>query len=78
MKNWMYQWNAMRLIRLAMGVFIIFQGIESNQWLFVLLGGVFSLMPLLNIGCCSTAGCATNCFLSKKDNSKETTFTEIK
>lgn len=78
MKNWMYQWNAMRLIRLAMGVFIIFQGIESNQWLFVLLGGVFSLMPLLNIGCCSMAGCTTNRFLSKKDNSKETTFTEVK
>lgn len=78
MKNWMYQWNAMRLIRLAMGVFIIFQGIESNQWLFVLLGGVFSLMPLINIGCCSTTGCTTNRFLSKKSISKETTFTEIK
>lgn len=49
----------MRLLRLAMGVFIIVQGFVDNQWLFVALGGLFSLMPMLNIGCCGVSGCNT-------------------
>lgn len=55
-------WNLMRVVRLAFGIYIIIQGLELNQWLFVGLGVLFSLMPLLNIGCCSTGNCSTgNC-----------------
>lgn len=28
--------------------------------MFILLGVIFTLMPLLNIGCCSTSACGTN------------------
>lgn len=55
-------WNLMRVVRLAFGIYIIIQGLELNQWLFVGLGVLFSLMPLLNIGYCSTGNCSTgNC-----------------
>lgn len=48
----------MRVLRLALGVFIIVQGFMTHDWLFVILGSLFSLMPLLNIGCCGTRSCS--------------------
>lgn len=49
----------MRVLRLALGIFIIGQGIVAKDWLFIALGGLFSLMPLLNVGCCGVSGCNT-------------------
>lgn len=58
MKNYLIHWNFMRLLRLAMGIFMIVQGFIHSQWMFVLAGGGFSLLPLLNIGSCATGNCA--------------------
>lgn len=52
-------WNFARVLRLALGIFILFQGVVGREWLFALAGGLFSLMSLLNIGCCGVAGCDT-------------------
>lgn len=49
----------MRVLRLALGIFIIVQGVQTKEWLFVALGGLFSLMPIMNIGCCGASGCNT-------------------
>lgn len=59
MKNFLSNCNFMLVLRLALGIYIIVQGFVDNQWLFVALGGLFSLMPLLNIGCCGASGCNT-------------------
>ncbi len=76
MENFFRNWNFMRLLRLAMGIFIVVQGILYNQWFFVVIGAVFSLMPLFNVGCCTT-NCATNRYDGKgKDD--EVIFEEIK
>ena len=66
MKNYLRNWNFMRVLRLALGIYIIVQGVVENQWLFVALGGLFSLMPWLNIGCCGTSGCNTPISKSNK------------
>lgn len=76
MKQWIQSWNLMRLLRLALAIAIIYQGVDLGQWLFVVIGGLFALMPLLNIGCCSTSSCTTPLSQSKKNN--KTTYTEIK
>lgn len=76
MKQWFQSWNLMRVLRLALAISIIYQGIDLKQWLFVAIGGLLALMPLLNIGCCSTNECATPLSTSKKNN--KTTYTEIK
>ena len=52
-------WNFMRVVRLALGIFIMVQGIQTSNWMFIILGGLFTTMPLLNIGCCGTQGCNT-------------------
>ena len=49
----------MRVLRLAMGIFIIVQGISTKEWLFVVAGVLFSLKPIMNIGCCGASGCNT-------------------
>lgn len=67
MKNYLKNWNIMRVLRLALGIFIIVQGIMAKEWLLAGLGGLFLLMPLLNIGCCGVSGCST---LVPKSNKK--------
>ena len=76
MKQWIQSWNLMRLLRLAMAIAIIYQGIDLQQRLFVGIGVLLALMPLFNIGCCGTNGCSVPRNQSK--NNRETTFTEIK
>lgn len=58
MKNYLKQWNFMRVLRLALGVLITVQGIIANEWLLAGAGAMFTLMPLLNVGCCGESGCS--------------------
>ena len=51
-------WNIFRLIRLAVGAFIIFEGIRTEMWMIFGIGVVFSLLALLNMGTCATGNCA--------------------
>jgi hypothetical protein len=55
MKRYFNNWNLIRILRIGLGIFIIVQGVRSADQVLILLGGIFSLMPLLNIGCCTTA-----------------------
>ncbi len=77
MKNLFTNWNFMRIVRLALGVSIIIQGVLIKEWMFVGLGALFSLMPILNIGCCATDNCGVP---NRKNISKEeeVIFEEVK
>lgn len=67
----------MRVLRLAIGIFIIVQSVITKDWLFVGAGVLFSLMPIMNIGCCGASGCNTP--ISKSNKKVENiTFEEIK
>lgn len=70
-------WNFMRAIRLALGIFIVVQGIVTKEWAFAILGGLFSLMPLLNIGCCGASGCNVPVVRSRKP-STDITYEEVR
>jgi hypothetical protein len=52
-------WNFMRFFRLALGIVIIVQSVMARDWTMGILGGLFTIMPLFNIGCCGVGGCAT-------------------
>jgi hypothetical protein len=56
MKYWK-SFDMVRWIRLAIGLFILAQGIMAGDGLIMIMGGLFSAMPLLNIGCCSSGAC---------------------
>lgn len=78
MRNYLRNWNFMRVLRLVLGIFIIVQGVQSQMWLFVFAGLMFSLMPLLNIGCCGTSGCAPKRYKNTKGKEDEIHYEEVK
>jgi hypothetical protein len=53
-------WNLSRMLRLAMGTYILVMGIISNDWFVALIGGLLVVMPVLNIGCCGTSTCSVD------------------
>ena len=68
--NYLKNWNVMRLLRLALGIFAIVQGVQATQWFLVAMGGIFSIMPLLNIGCSGVSGCTVPISKSSKKKLK--------
>lgn len=50
-------WTLLRAIRLVLGVFIIIQSIEMQNYWIILPGVIFTVMALFNAGCGSN-GCA--------------------
>ena len=76
MKNYLRSWDFMRALRLVVGIFIVVQGVQANQWMFVALGGLFAIMPLFNVGGCSPRGC--NVPVSRERKSMdEITYKEV-
>lgn len=77
MKKIMKSWNLMRVIRLVLGVIIIFQGIYTKDYAIALLGTIFTLMPIFNVGCCANNACFQS--RNSKDQSNEKiVFEEVK
>ena len=69
-------WTFMRFLRLGLGIAIIVQAVIAKDVLFVFFGLAFTAMPVFNIGCCGTAGCAVP---SKKEpgTTKDITYEEV-
>ncbi len=76
MKQYLQNWNMQRVLRLVLGIVIVVQGVLTQQWALAALGSLFSLLPLLNIGCCGLGGCA----VPKKiinNNKEEAVYEEV-
>lgn len=77
MKNYLSNWNFMRFLRLSIGLFIISQGILAYELALIAMGGLFSSLALLNIGCCGTSACNTP-IKHNKSQIEEVNFEEVK
>jgi hypothetical protein len=77
MKNYLRNWDLVRVLRLTLAIFILVQGVQTKEWLFVVLGGLFSLIPLLNIDCCGASGCKMPISKSNK-KLEDITYEEIR
>lgn len=71
-------WNILRIARIALGVFIIGEGVNSSQWGFIFIGVLFTIMPLLNIGCCANNSCSTPITNTSTSQQEDVVFEEIK
>jgi hypothetical protein len=78
MKQLFSNWNILRIARIALGVFIIGEGINSGQWGFIFIGALFTIMPLLNIGCCANNSCSTPVNDTPSSHQEDVIFEEIK
>ena len=69
-------WTLMRFLRLGIGIAILVQAVIAKDTLFAFAGILFTAMPVFNIGCCGTAGCAVP---SKKEpgTTKDITYEEV-
>jgi hypothetical protein len=69
-------WSFFRVLRLLMGLLILAQAIVSRDFLFGLAGVLFTLMPLLNQGCCSSQ---SQCYINtnNKSSRKEIKYEEV-
>lgn len=70
-------WNFVRLLRLAIGIFLLVEASLSQNWFLVAVAALFVLMPLLNFGCCATGNCSVPQNNPKK-SSDEVEYEEIK
>lgn len=77
MNNLLKNWNFMRVLRAALGIYILVQGIQTGVWLYILLGGIFSLTALLNVGCCATGNCSISP-PQKTNEAEDVKFEEIR
>ena len=61
---------------MGLGIAILVQALIVKDILFAFAGVLFTAMPVFNIGCCGTAGCAAP---PKKDQniSKEIIYEEV-
>jgi len=59
LKKYLYSWSLARFLRLAIGIAVVVQGILAGDKLFITIGALFSLMPLLNAGCGAGGSCNT-------------------
>ncbi len=80
MKEYLKRWNFMRILRLVLGVIIVVQGVQTQEWLFVILGGMFSVLALLNLSTCgiSNSACRTPMNTDSKHKTDDITYEEIK
>lgn len=77
MREYLKNWSAIRIVRLILGILVIVEGVKSNEWMFIALGGLFALMAVLNAGC-SSGACATPRRKSFQSDDEEVTYEEVK
>jgi len=44
-------WSVMRVLRIAIGAMVTYQGVTDKQWIIAGIGALFLLQGVLNIGC---------------------------
>ena len=79
LKNTLFtNWHFARLLRLAIGVWMLIWGIQHHDWAIGLLSSLMVFMAATNTGCCSAGGCSVPFNNKKKNVAEETDYEEIK
>ena len=71
-------WNAMRWIRLALGIFIAIQAAQMHDTLSGIIAAFFLFQAITNTGCCGATGCAVPTSKSKSDKIEDIEYEELK
>ncbi len=75
-----HEWNLARIVRLGLGLMIVWQSVLVHDQLMMAMGGMFTLMAMFTTGCCGVAGCTTDKSNNSdiENNQNEITYEEIK
>lgn len=67
----------MRVIRLALGIWVLAVAIQTHEWPIGAISGIFIFMALTNTGCCGADGCAVRQTPTGQSDREETVEKEI-
>lgn len=70
-------WSFARIVRLGLGLMIVIQAVQLNDFFMGAMGLLFMGMAIFAIGCCSTSGCSKTIKKTNK-NIEETTYEEVR
>lgn len=59
MKEFLSNWNFMRVMRLGLGIAITVQSALAHETIMTAIGLLFTSMAIFNIGCCGVGACST-------------------
>ena len=72
-------WNAMRLVRLALSLMVLYQALLGYDVFLGIIGGFVFGQTVLNLGCCNSSGCSIHSMQRKSVTETENiNFEEIK
>ncbi|WP_143756230.1 hypothetical protein [Chryseobacterium sp. VAUSW3] len=69
-------WNIFRILRLALGLFLMTEAIRTGVWFMTIFAA--AIMALLNIGCCAGGNCSVPDRKSSGSDTDEVQFEEVK
>lgn len=58
MNNLLKNWDMIRIIRLVAGIGFGVYAITSQEYLFLILAGMFLVQAVFNLSCCGAGGCS--------------------
>lgn len=67
----------MRIIRLALGAFIAYDGFRTQEFLIMSLGLVFMGLAVMNVGCCGAQGCGVPTKQAGNSEPEEVKYEEV-
>ena len=71
-------WDFMRFLRLALGIYIAYQAVETLSILSGVVAAFFLFQAITNTGCCGTNSCSVPIKKDNFDKSEEVEYEEIK
>jgi len=74
------QWHFLRIFRLIIAIAIIIQAVFTKEWIIGIVGVLFAVMALFNVGCCGVNGCKTTQrkFINNNNHADEVFVEEVK
>lgn len=68
----------MRMVRLTLGIAVMFEALMQNEWIFFIAGSVLSLLALFNISYCAATNCELPARKRMAKSQEHLSFEEIK
>ncbi|HWB28841.1 MAG TPA: hypothetical protein VG738_25380 [Chitinophagaceae bacterium] len=53
MKRILQGWHFVRVLRLVLGIIIVWQSILQQEWAIAIIGMLLALLAIINVGCCT-------------------------
>jgi hypothetical protein len=73
-------WHWMRWLRLVVGVYLLWQGVQMKDNFSLFIGSFFLIQAITNTGCCGAAGCSvpSQKSVDKKSEDEDIDYTIVK